>query len=684
MALPNPLQAFVWGAGGAQLTPEQIARQREIADALLAKAGDTSPVASWTQGAARIADAISGKIKESRLDKAEAANTTTNSGIAEALLKGGTSGFPAAPAQAGTFPATPSAGGRTASIPQTASAQAIRDGLIKRGLSEHAADGFLMNYQDESGLNPGINEKNPIVAGSRGGFGLAQWTGPRRRALEEFAAQQGKPASDMDTQLDFTMHELGGPEAAAYQAIQAAPDAGSAAAAIVNQFLRPRDDLRAKREASYLKGGAPVQVASNDPASGLGVPFDSSQPYDAEADARAKDISQVIGDAPVSMVQPAGDGQPPVAGDPATATPAGQRVMSALMSQQPIGGAPMSMLGAPQAAPEQAAQAAPLDLSQLPVMAGGTADAIPAGQAQRGINPAIIEALSNPAASEQTRKIAGMLLGQQMQSQDPAAQLDMKYKQAQIDALSAKAVPQIPDSVQALDLRAQRAGLKPGTPAYNDFMVSGGSKGTSINVDTGTVPQGYQVVRDDQGRVLRYEPIPGGPADTAKSDAAATENRATSSDVITGAADKIRDLSKNPLATGMTGALASNLANTDAAEVYRQVDVLKSNATIESLNAMRAASKTGGALGNVTEGEGKMLAAKSGALDPKSPHFQSQLDDYERTLLRTIHGKDAGDKIFDEMQKKAPSGSPQAGIVEDGYRFKGGDPSDQSNWEPVQ
>ena len=38
---------------------------------------------------------------------------------------------------------------------------------------EHVADGFVMNFKDESGLNPGINEQNPIVPGSRGGFGLA-------------------------------------------------------------------------------------------------------------------------------------------------------------------------------------------------------------------------------------------------------------------------------------------------------------------------------------------------------------------------------------------------------------------------------------------------------------------------------------------------------------------------------
>lgn len=35
-------------------------------------------------------------------------------------------------------------------------------------------------------------------------------------------------------------------------------------------------------------------------------------------------------------------------------------------------------------------------------------------------------------------------------------------------------------------------------------------------------------------------------------------------------------------------------------------------------------------------------------------------------------------------QASQPAGAPQAGAVEDGYRFKGGDPADPNNWEQVQ
>jgi hypothetical protein len=130
------------------------------------------------------------------------------------------------------------------------------DGLVQRGVAPHIAEAFALNARDESGLNPGINEIAPIVPGSRGGFGLMQWTGPRRRALEAFAAERGVPVDDPNLQMDFLMTELQGPEAAAWNAISSAGDTGTAAAAIVNKFLRPAESHRARREAAYLGGKA--------------------------------------------------------------------------------------------------------------------------------------------------------------------------------------------------------------------------------------------------------------------------------------------------------------------------------------------------------------------------------------------------------------------------------------------
>lgn len=127
----------------------------------------------------------------------------------------------------------------------------VYNGLIQRGMTPDLAAAFILNFKDESGLNPGINEIAPIVPGSRGGYGLYQLTGPRRRAYEAYASERGLPLDSVDAQLDFMMTELQGPEARAWERIQAAGNTGDAAAAIVTNFLRPAEEHRERREAKY-------------------------------------------------------------------------------------------------------------------------------------------------------------------------------------------------------------------------------------------------------------------------------------------------------------------------------------------------------------------------------------------------------------------------------------------------
>jgi hypothetical protein len=112
-----------------------------------------------------------------------------------------------------------------------------------------------MNLRDESGLDPGINERNPVVRGSRGGFGLAQWTGPRRRALERFAEANGQDVSNPDVQLDFIVHELNGTESEAYQRLLNTTNAGEAADAFLRYYERPAAAHRTRRSRRYLNGG---------------------------------------------------------------------------------------------------------------------------------------------------------------------------------------------------------------------------------------------------------------------------------------------------------------------------------------------------------------------------------------------------------------------------------------------
>lgn len=114
--------------------------------------------------------------------------------------------------------------------------QRIISGLVQRGVPAASAVGITANLGIESKYDPGINEIAPLVPGSRGGFGLAQWTGPRRRQFEAYA---GDNLADLDTQLDFLVHELNTTEKRARDAIYSASDPVEAARLTSEKFLRP-------------------------------------------------------------------------------------------------------------------------------------------------------------------------------------------------------------------------------------------------------------------------------------------------------------------------------------------------------------------------------------------------------------------------------------------------------------
>lgn len=67
----NPLETFIWGAGGQKMSPEQVARQREIAAALMQGGMDYSPVGHWTQGLARASQGLVGGLKDRWAGEAE-------------------------------------------------------------------------------------------------------------------------------------------------------------------------------------------------------------------------------------------------------------------------------------------------------------------------------------------------------------------------------------------------------------------------------------------------------------------------------------------------------------------------------------------------------------------------------------------------------------------------------------
>ncbi|MDP3940084.1 MAG: phage tail tip lysozyme [Deltaproteobacteria bacterium] len=74
------------------------------------------------------------------------------------------------------------------------------------------------NLGHESGGFASLQEIKPTVAGSKGGYGWAQWTGPRRRAFEAWCKAKGlKPSSD-EANYGYLVVELRGDEKRAVNA----------------------------------------------------------------------------------------------------------------------------------------------------------------------------------------------------------------------------------------------------------------------------------------------------------------------------------------------------------------------------------------------------------------------------------------------------------------------------------
>jgi hypothetical protein len=178
-------------------------------------------------------------------------------------------------------------GGPTSPEKSAVQSQAYQ-GMIDRGLPPHVAEGFMMNFQDESGFDIGITEGQDNVHGTRG-KGIYQLTGERR---DQFEKKYGDNYS-MDNQLDFMMDELYGSESKAAASIFNTKTAGEAGNAIVRNFLRPAKEHQDSRGAAYLGNGGvrPDRIVVN-PNANAGASMNAAQ--DLIGSMQYQDIDQMM------------------------------------------------------------------------------------------------------------------------------------------------------------------------------------------------------------------------------------------------------------------------------------------------------------------------------------------------------------------------------------------------------
>lgn len=455
-----PVRSFIFGQGQQFQSLDELKKARALAEAMR---GPQRAPQNVGEGLTALGEALAYRMETNRLNKAETAGReSAGSALAKAL--GGQGAFPPAP--------TSSSGSSVVDAlnpKQTANAM------------EHERDPSIPGLQIKGGIEEtakslGIDPVDLATAISyeTGGTFDPTKAGPttkwgQHRGLIQFGEPQAKqygvdwnnpvgsqlgPDGAVARYLRDTGVKPGMGMLDIYSAINAggvgrygASDAGAGGApgTVADKVNSQMAGHRAKALAMFGGGqpaasAAPVQVASLDPTAGMA---EATRPMPEEyAKTGLSQEAWARMNAPNGAVPPAQptvtaalnrqDINPKAAGQPIATDATTQRVLGQMMQPQSMtGGAPMPIQGQPQ----QVAQAAPpqgQDLSQIPVMAGGTGGAIDPNEGP-DLNT-LLEAARNPWLNDQERALVNTLLEQKMQESDPLRKLQLQKLQQELNA----------------------------------------------------------------------------------------------------------------------------------------------------------------------------------------------------------------------------------------------------------
>lgn len=127
-----------------------------------------------------------------------------------------------------------------------------------KGLKDYQAAGIVGNLMLESG-SPDLSKTDAIgdkkLGPNGSSYGLAQWRLDRRTALKNFAAKQGKPMSDFNTQLEFLWEEINGSQKQ-YKVLEGllnSKNVEEATTSFMNTFERPNKNPKINGLATRIK-----------------------------------------------------------------------------------------------------------------------------------------------------------------------------------------------------------------------------------------------------------------------------------------------------------------------------------------------------------------------------------------------------------------------------------------------
>jgi hypothetical protein len=154
----------------------------------------------------------------------------------------------------------------------------IMSSLMKDlGLTKAQAAGVVGNLAHETGDFKQMQEVG--ARGGRGGFGWAQWTGPRRREFEAYAQQMGLDPRSDQANLGFLEKEIKGSERGTLAALQGAQSPAQAAQIFEQKYERASVVAMGSRVSrANAAFGMPLPPTPPPNVAGTNVPMSSLAP----------------------------------------------------------------------------------------------------------------------------------------------------------------------------------------------------------------------------------------------------------------------------------------------------------------------------------------------------------------------------------------------------------------------
>ena len=201
--------------------------------------------------------------------------------------------------------------------------------------------------------------------------------------------------------------------------------------------------------------------------------------------------------------------------------------------------------------------------------------------------------------------------------------VDMGEKTALINKTTGDVIKEFPKARQPTSLiqNLVSAGLKQGTPAFNQALLATLQK-------TGKT-QTIEIDKDGGIKIIEKTGLPEQKFEMEQKEAEIADKKRTKNTISQAntVINKVDQVLKNiGLGTAGAGALFSIIPGTPARDLAANIATLKANLAFNALQAMREASKTGGALGAISERELDLLEAQIASLDPKQSPEQLRIN----------------------------------------------------------